>query len=99
MPSRSHSQFEHYFYSNLYGWANRGPRGPRGVKKSDYFLQIKLWSFCAKIALKRHKLQKVVKTKKNVNVWGQSYRTKHQMECLVDSGTSLNTPGTPGRRY
>ena len=30
----SHSQFGHYFYSNLYG---RAPRGPRGVKKSEFF--------------------------------------------------------------
>jgi hypothetical protein len=31
----SHSRFGHYFYSNLYG---RAPRGPRGVKKSEFFL-------------------------------------------------------------
>ena len=30
----------------------RAPRGPRGVKKSHFFLQMKLFSFCAKIALK-----------------------------------------------
>ena len=30
----SHSRFGHYFYSNLYG---RAPKGPRGVKKSDFF--------------------------------------------------------------
>ena len=29
-----------------------------GVKKSEIFLQIKLLSFCAKIALKRHKSMK-----------------------------------------
>ena len=29
-----HSQFGHYFCSNLYGSA---PRGSRGVKKSDFF--------------------------------------------------------------
>ena len=39
----SHSRFGHYFYSNLYG---RAPRGPRGVKKSDLFLEIKLLSSC-----------------------------------------------------
>ena len=30
----AHSQFGHYFCSNLYGSA---PRGPRGVKKLDFF--------------------------------------------------------------
>jgi hypothetical protein len=30
----THSQFGHYFYSNLYGCT---PRGPRGVKKSEFF--------------------------------------------------------------
>ena len=57
--SHTHSRFGHYFYSNLYG---RAPRGPRGVKKSDlFFLQIKLLSSCAKIAPKRHKLRKLSK--------------------------------------
>ena len=77
----THSRFAHYFCSNLYG---RAPRGPRGVKKSD-FLQIKLLSFCAKIAPKRHKLQKLSKLKKKCqkipvflaifkysSIWGQS---------------------------
>ena len=52
-----------YFCSNLYG---RAPRGPRGVKKSDFFLQIKLLSFYARIAPKRHKIPKSSKLKKNV---------------------------------
>jgi hypothetical protein len=30
----AHSRFGHYFCSNLYG---RAPRGPRGVKKSFFF--------------------------------------------------------------
>ena len=30
----AHSRFGHYFCSNLYG---RAPRGPRSVKKSDFF--------------------------------------------------------------
>ena len=55
------SRFGHYFCSNLYGCA---PRGPRGVKKSDFFLQIKLLSSCVKIAPKSHKLQKIVKIEK-----------------------------------
>ena len=42
----------------------RPPQGPRGVKKSHFFLQMKLFSFCAKIAPKRHKLQKPSKLKK-----------------------------------
>jgi hypothetical protein len=79
--SAPHSRFGHYFCSNLYG---RAPRGPRGVKKSEFFLQIKLLSFCARIAPKRHKLQKIVKIEqkclKNLvfleyfkysSIWGQ----------------------------
>ena len=31
------------FFSNLYG---RAPWGPKGVKKSDFFLQIKVLSSC-----------------------------------------------------
>ena len=34
MSIQAHSRFGHYFYSNLYG---RAPRGPRGVKKSHLF--------------------------------------------------------------
>ena len=52
--ANAHSRFGHYFCSNLYGSA---PRDPRGVKKSDFFFsQIKLLSFCEKIAPERHKL-------------------------------------------
>ena len=40
-------------------------RGPRGVKKSDFFLEIKMLSSCAKITPKSHKLGKVVKIEKN----------------------------------
>ena len=77
----THSRFRHYFCSNLYGSA---PRGPWGVKKSDFFLQIKLLSFCTKIAPKMHKLRKIIKIlkkcqKKHVflesfeysSIWGQ----------------------------
>ena len=68
------------------------PLGVSGVSKNQIFLKkIELLFYCAKIAPKRHKLQKIVKTK-IINVWGQSYRTKHQMACLVDSGASFNTP-------
>ena len=55
--TKSHSWFGHYFCSNLYGCA---PRGPRGVKKSEFFLHIKLLRFCANIAPKRHKLRKIM---------------------------------------
>ena len=51
-------------FIQIYG---RAPRGPRGVKKSEFFLQIKLLSFCARIApkgTKRHKLRKIVKIEK-----------------------------------
>ena len=43
------------------------PWGPRGVKKSDFFLQIKLLSFCARIAPKKGKLQKIVKIEKKMS--------------------------------
>ena len=66
--------------------AVRGPKGPRGVKKSDFFLQIKLLSSCSKIDPKRQKLQKSVKIEKKKSqktlfflylfkysaIWGQS---------------------------
>ena len=61
MPCPSHSRFGHYFCSNLY------ERAPRGVKKLDFFLQIKLLSFCARIAPKRHKLWKIVKIEKKMS--------------------------------
>ena len=41
------------------------PQGSQGCQKITFiFLQMKLFSFCAKIALKRHKLQKPSKLKK-----------------------------------
>ena len=41
------------------------PQGSQGCQKiTFYFLQMKLFSFCAKIAPKRHKLQKPSKLKK-----------------------------------
>ena len=98
----SHRRFGHYFYSNLYG---RAPRDPRCVKKSDFFLQMKLLSSCAKIAPKRHKLQKIIKIEKKYvkieffeysSIWGQSQGTKPQMVCLVDPGASFDTPGVSG---
>jgi hypothetical protein len=73
--------FGHYFCSNLYG---RAPRGPRGVEKSDFFFQIKLLSFSARIAPKRHKIRKIIKIEKKCqknfvfleyfkysSIWGQ----------------------------
>ena len=57
----THSRFGHYFCSNLYGPAQRGPRG---VKKI-FFLLIKLLSFCANIAPKSHNLRKIIKIEKN----------------------------------
>ena len=45
------------------------PRGPRGVKKSHFFFsKMKLFSFCAKIAHKRHKLQKTIKIEENMSI-------------------------------
>ena len=84
--------------------------GVPGVSKNQiFFLQIKLLSFCARIAPKRHKLRKIVKIEKKCqknlvfleyfkysSIWGQYQRTKPQMACLVDPGASFDTPGTPG---
>ena len=50
-------------FIQIYMDAPPGP-GPRGVKNQIFFLQIKLFSSCAKIAPKRHKLQKSSKLKK-----------------------------------
>ena len=86
------------------------PQGSQGCQKIRiYFLQIKVLSSCAKIAQKRHKLQKSSKLKKKCqknpvfldifeysSIWGQSQRTKPYMACLVDPGASFDTPGTPG---
>ena len=43
------------------------PRGPRGVKKSHFFSQMKVFSFCAKIACKRHKLKKPIKIEEKMS--------------------------------
>ena len=62
------------------------PQGSQGCQKiTFYFSKMKLFSFCAKIALKRHKLQKPSKLKKKCqknpvfldffkysSIWGQS---------------------------
>ena len=62
------------------------PQGSQGCQKITFiFLQMKLFSFCAKIAPKRHKLQKPSKLKENMSknpvfldffkfssIWGQS---------------------------
>ena len=40
--------------------------GVPGVSKNQFFLHIKLLSFCANIAPKRHKLRKTIKIEKNV---------------------------------
>ena len=40
--------------------------GSQGLQKIIFFLQIKLLSFCARIAPKRHKLRKIIKIEKNV---------------------------------
>ena len=49
---------------SLHCWC--APRGPRGVKKSELFLQIKLLSSCAKIDPKSQNLQKTLKIEKKV---------------------------------
>jgi hypothetical protein len=43
------------------------PGVPRVSKNQIFFLQIKLLSFCAKIAQKRHKLGKIVKIEKKMS--------------------------------
>ena len=86
------------------------PQGSQGCQKIRFiFLQIKLLSFCANIAPERHKLRKIFKIGKKCqkipvfidffkysSILGQYQGTKPQMACLVDSGTSFDTPGTPG---
>ena len=85
------------------------PPGVPGVLKNHIFLQMKQFSVCAKIALKKHKLQKPSKLKKTCqkipvfldifeysSTWGQSLRTKLQLACLVDPSASFDTPGTHG---
>merc|ERR1712051_820895 len=72
------------------------PQGSQGCQKiTFFFLQMKLFSFCAKIASKRHKLQKPSKLKKKCQKkpvfldifeysanWGQSQRAKPLVACL-----------------
>ena len=86
------------------------PQGSQGCQKIRFFFsQIKLFSFCAKIAPKRHKLQKSSKLKKKCqktlvffdffessSFWGLYQRAKPQIACLVDPGAPFDTPGTPG---
>ena len=81
----SHSRFGHNFCSNLYGCA---PRGPRGVKKSEFFLQIKLLSFCARIAPKRQKLRKIVKIEKKC----QKTLFSQSISNILQFGGNISTP-------
>ena len=76
------------------------------VSKNQIFLQIKLLSFCPRIAPKRHKLQKIIKIEKKKkcqktlvfledfkysSIWGQYQHTKHQMVRLVTPGAFFDT--------
>ena len=86
------------------------PQGSQGCQKIRFFFsQMKLFSFCAKIAPKRYKLQKSSKLKKTCqknlvffdffessSFWGQCQRANPQIACLVDPGAPFDTPGTPG---
>ena len=45
----------------------RAPRGPRVSKNQIFFLQMKMFSFCAKIAPRRHKLQKTIKIEEKMS--------------------------------
>ena len=74
----SHSRFGRYFCSNLYG---RAPRGPRGVKKSDFFYNLKLLSFCTRIAQKRHGSPKA-QTSKNCQNWKNMLKNLIFLECF-----------------
>ena len=51
------------------------PQGSQGCQKITFFLQMKVFSFCAKIAPKRHKLQKPSKLKKKCQ---KNYTERHQ---------------------
>ena len=59
----AHSKFGHYFCSNLYG---RAPRGPRGVKKSEFFLQKNVEFFPLELPQKGTNFKKLSKLKTNV---------------------------------
>ena len=60
----THSRFRHYFCSNLYG---RAPRGPRGVIKSDFFFQKwKCWVFALRLPQKGTNFEKPSRLEKNV---------------------------------
>ena len=87
------------------------PKGPRGVKKSHFFLQMKLFSFYAKITPKRHKLQKPSKLKKkcqtplfflnldvlwNLCLWGAILAQKKNSFIFEKKKWFFDTPGTPG---
>ena len=86
------------------------PQGSQVCQKITFFFQqMKLFSFCAKIAPKRHKLKKTIKIKEKMSknpvfldifecssILGQSQRTKPQLACLVDPGASFEAPGIPG---
>jgi hypothetical protein len=72
-------------------------RGPRGVKKSDFFLQTKLLSSCAKITPKRHKLRKIIKIEKKcqkIPVFLEYFELAHLLTPLGPLGG-----GDPYRRY
>ena len=77
------------------------PGVPGVSKNQNFFLQIKLLSFCAKTAPKRHKLQKLSKLKKKtcfLRVFWLFFKLKailaHQTSnCLVVPGASFDTPG------
>ena len=79
----SHSRFGHYFYSNHYGHA---PRGPRVVKNQISFIQMKLLSFCASIEPKLQKLRKTVKTVEMPIFFNLSSIFAYQMFMSLFSG-------------
>jgi hypothetical protein len=69
------------------------PQGSQGCKKSQFFLQIKLLSFGAKIEPKLKKLQKTVKTEEK-NVENACFLTVFQI--FFNLGSIL---AHPYRRY
>ena len=83
------------FYSNLYGHAHRGPRS---VKKSEFFLQIKPLSFWAKIAPKRHKLWKIIKIEKK-NCFLRVFQIFFNLGALLVHQTSNGMFSGPWRIF
>ena len=87
------------------------PQGSQGCQKFRFFFyKWKCFPFALRLPLEDTNFKKPSKLKKKCqinpvfldsfeysSIWGQSYRSKPQLACLVDPGASFDTPGTSGR--